>query len=63
MEAFTLQAMAKINLGLDVVRRLENGYHQVHMIMQTVELYDELTFEQAEAGIHLQTDTEALPCD
>ncbi len=63
MESFTLQAMAKINLGLDVVRRLENGYHQVHMIMQTVELFDELTFERTEAGICLQTDMEALPCD
>ena len=63
MDCVKRKAYAKINLGLDVVRRLENGYHQVHMIMQTVELYDELTFEQAEAGIHLQTDTEALPCD
>ena len=63
MEKFTLQAMAKINLGLDVVRRLENGYHEVKMIMQTVALYDELTFEAAEEGICLRTDRDTLPAD
>ena len=36
---------AKINLSLDVLRRRDDGYHEVKMIMQTVGLYDELTFE------------------
>ncbi len=64
MEKLTIQAMAKINLGLDVVRRLENGYHQVKMIMQTVDLYDVLTFEKTEQpGIRLQVDKEELPAD
>ncbi len=63
MEKFTLQAMAKINLGLDVVRRLENGYHEVRMIMQTVDLCDELTFEAAKEGICLSTDQDTLPAD
>ena len=36
MEEITLKAMAKINLGLDVIRRREDGYHEVRMIMQTV---------------------------
>ena len=40
MDRLTLKAMAKINLGLDVVRRREDGYHEVRMIMQTVNLYD-----------------------
>lgn len=63
MRTFTLKAMAKVNLGLDVVRRMENGYHQVKMIMQTIDLYDELTFERIEEGIVLQIDDEALPAD
>ena len=63
MEKFTLQAMAKINLGLGVVRRLENGYHEVRMIMQTVDLCDELTFEAAKEGICLWTDQDTLPAD
>ena len=35
-----LRAMAKINLGLDVLRKRDDGYHEVRMIMQTVQLYD-----------------------
>ena len=37
------KAYAKVNLGLDVLRRREDGYHDVKMIMQTVNLYDVLT--------------------
>ena len=57
------KAYAKINLGLDVVRRMPNGYHQVRMIMQTVGIYDVLTFAKAESGIHLLVDKEELPAD
>ncbi len=53
MQTITRKAYAKINLALDVVRRLENGYHEVRMIMQTVDLYDELTFQKTEGGITL----------
>ena len=35
-----LKAYGKINLGLDVVRKREDGYHEVRMIMQTVRVYD-----------------------
>ena len=35
-----LKAYAKVNLGLDVLRRREDGYHEVRMIMQTVKLFD-----------------------
>lgn len=57
------EAYAKINLGLDVVRRLPNGYHEVRMIMQTVGICDYLTFTKAEEGIHLQIDHKELPAD
>lgn len=40
----SLKGYAKINLGLDILRKREDGYHEVKMIMQTVELYDTLTF-------------------
>ena len=36
MDEITLKALAKINLGLDVVRRREDGYHEVRMIMQSI---------------------------
>lgn len=47
-ESLQLKAYAKINLGLDVVGRRENGYHDVRMIMQTITLFDKLTFKVIE---------------
>lgn len=59
-----LEAHGKINLGLDVVRRLENGYHEVRMVMQTVELADTVTMRRlSEDRIILKTDRDDLPCD
>ena len=63
MERYTIKAYAKVNLGLDVVRRLPNGYHQVKMIMQTVGIYDELILEKAAEGITITTDSGELPTD
>lgn len=55
------RAYAKINIGLDVLRRRPDGYHEVKMIMQTVDIYDDLILERtSEPGIHLQTDHEEL---
>ena len=42
MDKIQLKALAKINLGLDVLRRREDGYHEVKMIMQTIGLHDDL---------------------
>ena len=61
MEQIVRNAYAKINLGLDVLRRREDGYHEVKMIMQTIGLYDTLTFiKKAEPGIVLKIDREGL---
>ena len=61
MNEYRIKAYAKINLGLDVVRKLENGYHEVKMVMQTVGIYDVLEFERAESGIVITTDSGELP--
>jgi 4-diphosphocytidyl-2C-methyl-D-erythritol kinase len=42
------KAYAKVNLGLDIVGRRDDGYHLVRMIMQTLNIYDVLTFEKSE---------------
>ena len=42
-----LKAFAKINLGLDVIGRREDGYHQVRMIMQTIRMFDQLEIEKS----------------
>ena len=56
------RAYAKINIGLDVLRRRADGYHEVKMIMQTVDIYDELVLERRkEPGIELRMDNSDLP--
>ena len=63
-DTVTLKALAKINLGLDVLGRRENGYHDVRMVMQTIYLYDNVTVEKtAEAGIRLECNLFYLPLD
>lgn len=58
----SLKALAKINLGLDVVKRREDGYHEVRMIMQTIYLYDRLDIKRTkEFGIQIQTNLSFLP--
>lgn len=63
MESIKLEAYAKVNLGLDVVRRLENGYHEVRMVMQTVGIHDTLRLEKTKEGIALFTDSSEAPGD
>lgn len=62
MNELNLRAYAKVNLGLDVVRRREDGYHEVSMVMQTVKLFDRLKFERIkEDKIELTTNLGFLP--
>lgn len=62
MEEIRMKARAKINLGLDVVRKREDGYHEVRMIMQTINLYDKITLRRQERpGICVTTNLNYLP--
>lgn len=64
MEKIVINAMAKINLGLDVLRRRENGYHDVKMIMQTVNIFDTLEFVKKDMSqIVVRTSHSELPTD
>ena len=55
------RAYAKINLGLDVLRRRPDGYHEVKMVMQTVDIYDDLFLEKTEKpGVELQIEGSEL---
>lgn len=63
MDQLKVKGYAKINLGLDVIRRLPNGYHQVKMVMQAIDLWDELTLERSEGGITMTTDSDSLATD
>ena len=62
MNQVELKALAKINLGLDVLGRRENGYHDVRMIMQSIYLYDTVKLtKQKEPGIRVETNLGFLP--
>ncbi|MCC2252843.1 4-(cytidine 5'-diphospho)-2-C-methyl-D-erythritol kinase [Ruminococcus sp. CLA-AA-H200] len=62
MNQIELRALAKINLGLDVLGKRENGYHDVRMVMQSIYLYDDVKIEKtAEPGISLVTNLGFLP--
>ncbi|MGN1156568.1 MAG: 4-(cytidine 5'-diphospho)-2-C-methyl-D-erythritol kinase [Agathobacter sp.] len=62
MDNISLKALAKINLGLDVVRRREDGYHEVRMIMQTIHLYDKLEITKTkEPGILITSNLSYVP--
>lgn len=62
MRQLHLRAMGKINLGLDVLGTLPNGYHEVRMVMQMVNIYDQITLKETkEPGISITTNLHFLP--
>lgn len=59
-----LRALAKINLGLDILRKREDGYHEVRMIMQTIQMYDVLEMKKVKKpGISLTVNYPYIPND
>lgn len=65
IESFDINAYGKINLALDIVGLRPDGYHEVSMIMQSVELHDTLSFTvtDGEPGIDLTCNFPFVPCD
>lgn len=64
MDSIVLKSFGKINLGLDVVRRRPDGYHEVRMIMQTVGLCDTLVMKKAAGkAVTMRCDLSFLPTD
>lgn len=64
MESILVKAYAKINLGLDILSRRPDGYHEVRMIMQTIRLFDKLLIRQTHArGISVKSSLSYLPED
>ena len=59
-----LRALAKINLGLDILRKREDGYHEVRMVMQTIQMYDVLEMKRVrKPGISLSVNYSYIPND
>lgn len=62
MRSISLKARAKINLGLDVLRKREDGYHEVKMVMQTINIYDKIYMKIIEKPeIKIVTNLSFLP--
>lgn len=61
MDKLELKAYGKINLGLDVIRKRPDGYHDLDMVMQMVDVYDDVTLTRVEGTeIVVRTDTAVL---
>lgn len=59
-----VKAAAKINLMLDILKKLDNGYHSLFMIMQSVDLYDIVTVERNTINeIIIKCDKDGVPCN
>ncbi len=64
MKEIQVLANAKLNLSLDVIARREDGYHDLRMVMQSVQLADVLTLSELEAEtVRVSTDLRYLPDD
>lgn len=59
-----VKAAAKINLMLDILKKLDNGYHSLFMIMQSVDLYDTVTVDRNSVNkIIIKCDKDGVPCN
>ena len=58
-----IRAHAKINLALDVVRRREDGYHELDMVMTPIELHDLIYIDKIEKGIEITSNSYKVPTD
>ena len=62
MNSIILKGRAKINLSLDVVGKRENGYHDLEMIMQSINLYDTIYIRKTKVpGVRLKSNYSWLP--
>jgi 4-diphosphocytidyl-2-C-methyl-D-erythritol kinase len=56
-----LRAFAKVNLGLEIEGKMDDGYHRIKTIFQSIDLFDILDFEIMESGIEVKGDREDIP--
>ena len=58
-----VRAYAKVNLALDVVRKREDGYHDLEMIMAPITLHDLIYIDRIEKGIEITSNNYRMPTD
>jgi len=58
-----LKAYAKLNISLDILSRMDDGYHEMCMVMQSVSLHDDIRMKKTDSEISVRTNLKYLPCD
>ncbi|HOU14443.1 MAG TPA: 4-(cytidine 5'-diphospho)-2-C-methyl-D-erythritol kinase [Anaerolineae bacterium] len=61
MTELTVNAYAKINLTLEIIRRLPSGYHEIKSVMQQTALCDDISIGDAHAGITIESSSSNVP--
>jgi len=61
MTELTVKAYAKINLTLEILRRLPSSYHEIKSVMQQTALCDTITIGEAQAGITIESASSNVP--
>lgn len=61
MVVYEIDAKAKINLALDIIRKRDDGYHEIKSIMQEISLCDKLIFKEIKSGVKIVSNNERLP--
>jgi 4-diphosphocytidyl-2-C-methyl-D-erythritol kinase len=63
VRALRVRACAKVNLGLEVLRVREDGYHELRTLFQTIDLHDELVIRPRPRGLVVRCDHPGVPVD
>lgn len=63
MKQISTRSYAKINITLDVLGKLDNGYHDIKSVMQTISLFDVITVYKTKEGIEISSNIPYLPLD
>jgi len=63
MDSVTLRSYAKLNIGLMLLRKREDGYHDIATVFQQIGLYDEITYEKTASGLHITSTDPRVPLD
>ena len=63
MEELIIEAYGKVNLALDVIRKRNDGYHDINTIMQQIDLKDIVTIKDREKGIKIECNNPEVPVD
>lgn len=63
MKSITLESYGKINLGLDVLYKRSDNYHELRTIMQEISLKDTVSIEEIKDGIIIESNNKDVPLD